>query len=74
MDRMELRFLWLALFVLSLSGMGGAGQQRSAVPMPVLIWKIEATPKRKILLGSGAHIAVSGRAALAGLALDKAGI
>lgn len=74
MNRMELHFVWLAVFVLSLPGMGGAGQKRPAVSLPVLTWHVEAAPERKIPLGSGAVIAVSGRAAFTGLALDKAGV
>ncbi len=74
MNRMELHFLWLAVFVLSLPGVGGAGQKRPALPLPVLTWNREAVAERKIPLGSGACIAVSGRAAIAGLALDKAGV
>lgn len=74
MNRMEVQFLWLAVFVLALPGLGGTAVRRPVCPAVPLSMKMEVPSDRKIPLGGGAYLAVSGRAAIAGLALDKAGV
>lgn len=74
MNRMEVQFLWLAVFVLSLPGVGGTAVRRTIFPAAPLSVTIEAPAERKIPLGGSAYLAVSGRAAVSGLVLDKAGV
>lgn len=73
MDRMELHFLWLAVLVLAMPGPGGTGI-RAPLPLRPAVVMERSVPVREVRLGKTAAIAVSGRAAIAGLALDKAGV
>ena len=73
MDRISAHFLLLAVLILSMQAVSGAPR---AVPVSFRGIRLESreSENQAIRLSGDRYIAAEGRAALAGLVLDKAGI